>query len=318
METKTNAKMKAVKIYEYGNSGVFKYEDADMPKVEPEDVLVKVHYTSVNPFDWKVREGYVKQWIPLKLPAILGIDVAGTVEKIGSKVSGFKVGDKVISRADFITKGGSYAEYVAINEKNIAKAPKNIPMNEAAGIPVTGGTALIYLSDLIGLRKGQKLLVTGASGGVGTFAVQIAKSLGAYVIATTSKQNMELLKSLGADEVIDYKDGDFSKKVKNVDAVLDTVGGDTLAKSYTVLRKGGILATTAGQPDDELAKKYEITVKNKSVSADGKQLEELVKLVDSGKLKVILDSQFNLPQIKAASDLSQSGRAKGKIIIKVA
>lgn len=309
-------KMKAVRIYEYGNADVLKYETADVPEISPDDVLIKVHYTSVNPMDWKLRAGYMKDFLPLKMPAILGIDVAGNIEKVGSNVKNFKVGDKVYSRADF-SRGGSYAEYVAVNATQVGHAPNTIPLKEAAAMPVVFGTAYNAIVDIAKIRPGQKVLITGASGGVGSAAVQIAKSMGAYVIGTTSKPNMDMVKSLGADEVIDYTDGDFSKKVKDLDAVLDTVGGETLTKAYGTVRKNGILVTTAAQPDELIGKKYGITATGMRAKTDGARLDEIAKMVDSGKLKVVIDKEFPLSEIRAAHELSQSGRAKGKIILKV-
>lgn len=310
-------KMKAVRIHEYGNSDVLKLEDVEIPKPGSDEVLVKINYAGVNPFDWKVREGFTKNWIQLKFPAILGIDFAGTIEETGPGVSKFREGDKVFGRAEF-TKGGSYAEYTLVKEKAIAHVPKSIPINETAGLPVVAGTAWAALFDIAKLSSGKRVLITGASGGVGQAAVQIAKSAEAYVIGTTSKANIDLVKSIGADEVIDYTEGDFSKKVTQpVDIVFDTVGGETFSKSYGLVKKGGILVTTAGQPDEELAKKHGITASGLNAQTDGKRLEEIARLVDSGKLKVVIEKEFGLSEIKAAHDLSQSGKARGKIIIKI-
>lgn len=308
--------MKAVRIHEYGSSDVLKYETADIPEINQDEVLIRVDYTSVNPMDWKLRAGYMKDFIQLKMPAILGIDVAGTVEKTGSQVKSFKVGDKVYSRADFM-RGGSYAEYVAVNASQVGHAPNSIALRDAAAIPVVFGTAYNAVVDIAGIKKGQKILITGASGGVGSAAVQIAKGRGAYVIGTTSKPNMDMVRALGADEVIDYTDGDFSKKVKDLDVVLDTIGGETLTKAYGTVRKNGILVTTAAQPDESIGKKYGITATGMRAKTDGAMLDEIAKMVDSGELKVVIDKEFPLSEIKAAHDLSQSGRAKGKIIIKV-
>ncbi len=313
----TNKKMKAVIIHDYGSSDVLKLEDVPVPEIGPDEVLVKVSYSSVNPFDWKIREGFVKSWIALKFPAILGIDVAGTVEDLGKDVTNFRIGEKVYGRADF-TRGGSYAQYAAVKADSLAHAPKSIPLNEAAGMPVVVGTALTALFDVAGMRPGQKVLITGASGGVGTAAVQIAKSYGAYVIGTTSTPNIKQVKAIGADEVIDYTKGDFSKNVMDVDIAFDTVGGETLSKLYGVVKKGGVLVTSSGQPDETIAKERGITAKGFQAATDTKRLEEMAKLADSGKVKVIIEKEFPLSQIKAAHDLSQSGRAKGKIILKVA
>lgn len=309
-------KMKAAVMHKYGNPDVLKYEEVEIPAVQPDEVLVKVHYSSINPMDWKVRAGYTKDSIPLKLPAVIGIDVAGTVEKVGAAVKNFKEGDKVFGRADF-TKGGSYAEFTSVKEASIAHAPKRITLREAAGLPVVAGTAWGALFDHAKLKSGQRILITGASGGVGTLAVQLAKNAGAYVIGTTSTENLGMVKGLGADEAIDYTKEDFSKKVKDVDVVFDTVGGDTLTKAYSTLKRGGILVTIAGQPDNELARKYGITVKGGSIHADGKRFTEIAKVVDSGKLKVVIDKEYPLKDIREAHAYSESRKAKGKIILKV-
>jgi NADPH:quinone reductase-like Zn-dependent oxidoreductase len=318
METQnTEKKMHAVRIHDYGKRDVLRYEEVDMPEPAPDEVLVKVSYASVNPLDWKIREGHVKNWIQLSMPAILGIDFAGTVEKVGDRVSKFKKGDKVYGRANF-QKAGSYAEYVAVNEDNLGIAPKSISLREAAGLPVAAGTAWNAIFDIAHVKKGSRVLVTGASGGVGSMAVQLAKSAGAYVIGTTSKANIGMVKSLGADEVIDYTEGDFTKKVSEpVDVVFDTVGKDPLEKSYGIVKKGGMFVTTVGQPDEALAQKYGITAKGFGAQTTGKRYEEMAKLVDEGKLKVVIDSEFPLTDVKSAHELSETARTKGKIIIRV-
>lgn len=309
-------KMKAMVIHGYGDSNVLTQEQVDIPELKPDEVLIKVHYTSVNPVDWKMRSGLLKDHMPLKFPAILGIDVAGTIEKTGSDSKKFKVGDKVFCRAD-VSNGGSYSEYVAVNEDNVAHAPESISLKETAALPVTAGTAWSSLFDTANLKSGQKVLITGASGGVGIMAVQFAKKAGAYVICTTSKPNIELLKSLGADEVIDYTEGDFSLKVSNVDVVLDTVGGETLQKAHTVLKKGGILVAIAGQPDISLAEKHGIKAIRLSVQTDGKKLGEIARAIDEGKLKVVIYKEFPLERIAEAHDLSESRKAVGKIVVTV-
>lgn len=310
-------KMKAIRIHDYGEASVLKYEDVDVPQIGADEVLVKIAAASVNPMDWKVRSGMTKNWMQLKFPAILGIDAAGTVEQVGSDVKKFKKGDKVFGRADF-TKGGSYAEYAAITEKQLAHAPKKLSMEETAGLPVTFGTAWNALLEVAQLKKGQHVLILGASGGVGTAAVQIAKSVGAHVIGTTSAENAAMVKSIGADEVIDYTKEDVASKAKDVDVVFDTVGGDTLKQAYQYLKKGGVLVTIAGQPDEELAKKYEISVKTASGMNDGTGMEQLAKLADEGKIKVVIGSRFKLADMQKAHQLSESKKAKGKIIVNIA
>ena len=314
--SENSRKMNAIVMHEYGNSDVLKYEEVNVPEIKADEILIRVEYASVNPYDWKIREGYAKSYLQLRLPAILGIDAAGTVEEVGDKVNKFKAGDKVFCRADF-TRGGSYAEYIAVGERQVAHAPRSVPLRETAGLPVVAGTAWSALFEVANLRRGQRVLITGASGGVGSVAVQLAKNAGAYVIGTTSGKNTDFVKSLGADEVVDYTTGNFSERIDPVDVVFDTVDGDTLAKSYELVKKGGVLVTSAGQPDDELAHKHGISAKGLMVSTDGKRLEEIAALVDAGKLRIHVDKEYPLSEIKAAHDFSQSAHVRGKIIIRI-
>jgi NADPH:quinone reductase-like Zn-dependent oxidoreductase len=319
METQnTKEKMHAVTIHEYGRTDVLRYEEVDKPEPAPNEVLVKVSYASVNPLDWKLRDGSAKNWIKLTLPAILGVDFAGTVEKAGDKVSRFKTGDRVYGRANF-QKSGSYAEYVAVDEDSLGIAPKSISLKEAAALPVAAGTAWNAIFDIANVKQGSRVLVTAASGGVGSMAVQLAKSAGAYVIGTTSKVNIDLVKSLGADEVIDYTAGDVTQKVREpVDLVLDTIGKDPFEKLLGIIKKGGMFLTTVGQPDQALAQKYGVTAKGFSAQTNGKRYEEMSKLIDEGKLRVVIDSEFPLTDVKSAHELSETMRTKGKIVIRVA
>ena len=311
-----NGYMKAAVIHEYGDATIFKHEDIAIPEPGADEVLVKVHYASVNPFDYKVRAGYMKDSMPLKFPAILGTDMVGTVEKAGLSALKFKKGDLVFGKANF-GSNGSYAEYALAKESNISHAPKNMPEREAAGLPVAAGTAWTVLVELAGLRKGQKIMITGASGGVGIMAIQIAKNIGTHVTGTASKSNLQTINEMGADEAIDYTEGDFSEKVKDVDVLLDTVGGETLSKTYKMVKRGGKLISLTGPTDKASADKYGIDAQYLSVPSDGKTMEELAKLADSGKLKVIIDREFPLEKISEAHVLSESRKAKGKIIIKI-
>ncbi|MDE1824202.1 MAG: NADP-dependent oxidoreductase [Candidatus Micrarchaeota archaeon] len=313
---KTEPKMKAVVIHEYGDPSVLKLEQARIPDIGPKDILVRVHATSVNPMDWKVRAGYAKDWIKLEMPAILGIDVAGTVEQVGGKVRRFKVGDLIYGKASY-SKGGSYAEYVAVNEESAALAPQTIPLDRAAGVPLTATTAYQALFDGAKLKPGETVIITGAAGGVGTFAVQFAKIIGARVIAVTSGANAEMVRSLGADQVIDYTREDVAKKTKNADVAFDTVGRESANKAIHALKKGGRLVAIAGEPDKELAGSHEINVISVNASGGRIKLEEIANLIDTGKLRVIVDRELPLSEMKAAHELSQSGKARGKIIIKV-
>ena len=238
--------MKAIRIHEYGGWDVLTYEDAPIPVFGSDEILIKVHSAGVNPIDWKTREGGLKDIRPYTMPVILGWDVAGIVESVGVLVTRFKIGDKVLEKLESGRNGG-YAEYVVTKSYDVAHAPKSISLEHAAGIPLACQTAWTALFDKANLQKGQSILIHAAAGGVGHFATQLAKAAGAKVIATASSSNVDLVKSLGADEVIDYKTEDFSSLVKNVDVVLDIIGGETRAKSWQCLRKGGILVSVVAR-----------------------------------------------------------------------
>ena len=307
--------MKAVRIHAYGGADVLKYEDAPMPEFGPDDVLIKVTATSINPIDWKVRSGHARDRMPIVFPFILGWDVAGTVAEAGALVTTFKKGDKVFSRND-ISRNGAYAEYVAVRASEVAYAPKSISLQHAAGIPLAGMTAWAGLFEQGSLRAGQSVLIQGASGGVGTFAVQLAKLAGAHVIATTSAKNVDLVRSLGADEVIDYKAEDFSKKLKDIDLVFDSIGGETQKKSWGIIKKGGILVSTVGA-DPKEAEAHGVKAKSFMLNSNGARLQQMAGLVDEGKLKVIIEKEFPLTEIQAAHELSEGGHSVGKIIVAV-
>lgn len=244
--------MKVVRIHEYGNTDVLAYEDAPLPSITSNDVLVRVVAASVNPVDWKIREGYLRQMISHPLPLTLGWDVSGVVEVIGAGVSRFKVGDTVFSRPD-IKRNGTYAEYVAIREDEIAYKPKTVSHVEAASLPLAGITAWEALYTAAQLTAKQRVLIHAGSGGVGSLAVQLAKLRGAFVIATTSERNRDFVKSLGADEVIDYRSQRFEEVVNDVDVVFDTIGGEVQESSWSVLKPDGILVSIISPPSDERA-----------------------------------------------------------------
>src|SRR5438067_13066074 len=234
--------MKAVRVHNYGGPEVLRFEDAPRPTPGSDELLIRVHAASVNPIDWKVRAGYMKDYIPLPLPFIPGWDVSGVVEAVGSGVTTFKKGDEVYARPDVTAHGyGAYAEYVVAKETETALKPKSIDHVHATTIPVGAVTAWRALFDTAGLKEGQKVLIHGAAGGVGSFAVQLAKWKGAHVIGTASIRNQAFLRTLGADETIDYQNRRFEEAVHDVDVVFDNIGGDTQQRSWQTLRKGGIL-----------------------------------------------------------------------------
>ena len=308
--------MKAVRIHEYGNSDVLAFEDAPMPSITSNEVLVKVVAASVNPVDWKIREGYLKEMISYSMPVILGWDVSGVVTEVGSDVTRFSVGDSVYSRPD-IKRNGTYAEYVAIRENEVALKPLTISHNEAASLPLAGITAWEALITTAQISAGQKVLIHAGSGGVGTLAVQIAKSRGAYVIATTSGKNKALVKSLGADEVIDYQTQNFAEVLSDIDVVFDTLGGDIQESSWSVLKQDGILVSIVSPPPEEKAKELNIRSAFVFIEPNAPILEELSKLVEQGKLRPVIGAEFALQDIVKAHTLSESGRTVGKIVLYV-
>jgi NADPH:quinone reductase-like Zn-dependent oxidoreductase len=309
--------MMAVRIHAYGDASVLRYEDAPIPEIGSDEVLVKVWAAAVNPIDWKIRRGLLKGALNHCLPLTLGWDVSGTIAHKGLLVSRFQVGDAVFSRPD-IARDGGYAEYVAVRTDEVAWAPQKIALERAAGIPLAALTAWMCLFEKAKLRSGQSVLIHAASGGVGTFAIQLAKIAGAYVLGTTSAANIDLVKSLGADEVIDYRSEDFSTKVKDIDVVLDAVGGDVQRKSWGVLRKGGVLVSIVEPPPETVAQQRGMLGQYAFVAPNGARLEELAGLVDAGKLKVIVEREFRLSEAAAAHALSEAGHVRGKIILRIA
>ncbi len=245
--------MMAVRIHEYGGPEVLKYEEAPRPKPKGGEVLVKVHAAGVNQIDWKTRQGFVREWMDLSLPVTLGWDVSGVVEEVGPVVDYLKRGDEVYGRTD-PARSGSYAEFAAVNESSVAIKPRTIDHVQAAGIPVAALTAWQALLDTGVLKRGQRVLIHGAAGGVGISAVQLAKWKDAYVIGTASERNREFLLELGADEVVDYQATLFEEAVQDVDLVLDTIGGDTQERSWQVLKKGGMLVSIVSKPLESKAK----------------------------------------------------------------
>jgi len=275
-------------------------------------VLIRVRAAGVNPVDWKIRKGLMQAVRPLQFPAVVGADVAGTVERVGPLVTRFKAGHAVVARVE-----GAYAEFAAAKTDAVGPAPKSIPLGHAAALPVAAGTAWTVLFDAARLAPGQRALIHGGSGGVGTFAVQFAKLAGLHVIATTSAANTALVKSLGADEVIDYGNGNFAAKVKDIDLVIDNVGGETLKSSYAVVRKGWLLLSIVSPPDEDTAKQYGITARFERGNINGVRLEEIAGLIDVGKLRVVVDKEFPLSDAANAHELSETGHARGKIILNV-
>lgn len=308
--------MKATRIHRYGDPDVLIYEDAPMPEPGDEEVLVRVHTAGVNPIDWKIRQGLLKEHIPLRLPAILGQDMAGTVEAVGARVSDLKPGDVVYGK-QAPTRGGTYAEYTAIARGAVDMAPRSMAPAQAAGVPLAATTAWTALFDDADLRDGQTVLIHAGSGGVGHFAIQLARHRGARVITTTSAAHVQLAEDLGADQVIDYRTQDFSTQLRDVDVVLDTLGGATLDKSFAVLRRGGTLVSLVADPDGEQARHHGVTAKRVMGKSDARRLRALAELVDAGQLRVVIDREFPLREAAAAHTANQAGHTTGKIVLRV-
>jgi alcohol dehydrogenase len=331
--------MKAAQIYEYGPSDVFRVEDLPRPVLKPRDVLVEVHAASVNPIDYKIRNGGQRGGIRYKLPHVLGMDVSGVVIEVGSAVTRFKVGDEVYSSPTH-SRNGTYAEMVAIDERAVARKPSNLTHEEAASIPLVGLTAWESLVIKADLKPGEKVLIQAGSGGVGTFAIQLAKAMGAHVITTCSGRNEELVRSLGADEVVDYTKQDFAEVLSELDVVVDALGQEAQHKALKVLRRGGRLAClNAGLPiytakygptlgllrtgwgilSFKLKARFRYGVSSWTIlrQTDGALLDKITTYLEDGSIRPIIDKVFPLEQIAEAHKAIETGRTRGKIVIAV-
>jgi NADPH:quinone reductase-like Zn-dependent oxidoreductase len=310
--------MKAVRIHNYGGPEVLRFEDVPRPTPGSGELLIKVHAAAVNPVDGKIRAGSMKDIFPLVLPFIPGWDVSGVVETTGSGVTKFKKGEEVYARPD-LSRNGAYAEYVVVKEAETALKPRSVDHVHSAAIPIVASTAWQALFDHAALGNEQRILIHGASGGVGSFAVQLAKWKGAYVIGTASTENQAFLRELGVDEAIDYEQTRFEDVLHDVDVVFDTIGGDTRTRSWKVLKKGGILVSIIGPPPsaDEAAK-HGVRSAFFSAQTNASQLAEIAKLVDSGKIYPIVETVLPLAEARRAHELSEKGHARGKIVLKVA
>jgi NADPH:quinone reductase-like Zn-dependent oxidoreductase len=310
--------MKAIRIHNYGGLEVLQYEDAPRPKPAPGEVLIRVYAAGVNPVDWKVREGHLNRFFQHKFPLILGWDLSGVIEEVGANPAAngrLKKGDEIFSKPD-TSRDGAYAEYV-VRESEVALKPKSLHHVYAAAVPLAAITAWQALFDVAQLKRGQRVLIHGGSGGVGHFAVQFAKCEGAYVIATASTKNQQLLREIGVDQPIDYTTHRFEQVAENVDVVLDTIGGDTQERSWKVLNQGGLLASVVQPPDAEKAREFDVRSAFVWSQPNGNELAEIAALIDSGNLKVVLDRILPLSEARRAHELSQNGHARGKIVLRV-
>ena len=333
--------MKAFIVKRYGKKEKLHLTNASEPTVNENEVLVQINATGINPLDTLIKNGDFKIFLPYKAPFVNGHDMAGVVTKVGSKVTNFKIGDEVYSRpSDF--KIGTFAEYIAVNESDLALKPKNLSMEEASSIPLVGLTSWQALIEIARFKKGQKIFIQAGSGGVGTFAIQLAKYLGAFVATTTGTTNMALVKSLGADLVIGYKKEDFATVLKDYDVVLHSnKDAKVLESSLKILKQGGTLISLSGPPTPEFAKaiglgwhlqmltsllsmsarrkakKLNVNFKFLFMRAEGKQLSEITSLIEAGKIRPVIDKVFPFEQVNEAMSYVETGRTKGKVVVKV-
>lgn len=332
--------MKAFALTRYGKKDTVSAVERAVPDLREDDVLVQIHATSINPLDLKIRNGELKPLLPYKLPLVLGNDLAGIVVKTGPRVRRFAPGDAVYAKPNQ-DRIGTFAEYLAVNENDVARKPDSIDMNEAAALPLVSLTAWQALVDKAQLRPGQKVLIHAGSGGLGSIAIQLAKHLGATVATTTSTKNVEWVKELGADVVIDYKTQDFATELRDYDVVLDTQGGETLDKSFQVVKPGGRVISVAGPPEPDFAREFGVnwllvqamralsfSVRRKAkrrsahysflfMTANGDQLRELAALVDAGAIHPIIDRVYPFDATLDALAYVENGRATGKVVVTV-
>ncbi|SFZ70843.1 NADP-dependent oxidoreductase [Chitinimonas taiwanensis] len=332
--------MQAFSIDRYSKQEVGRITEVPVPEVREDEVLVEIHAASVNPLDAKIRSGEFKLVLPYRLPLVLGHDLAGTVRKVGPRVTRFKPGDAVFARADDF-RIGSFAEYLAVKEASLAHKPANLNMEESASLPLIALTAWQVLVELAQVRPGQKVFIQAGSGGVGTAAIQLAKHLGAFVATTTSTSNVEWVQALGADQVIDYRKQDFATVLHDYDVVLNNLGSEELEKSLQVLKPGGHLISISGPPTPAFAAAQRLAWPLKQVlrlisygirkkaqrrgvaysflfmRADGQQLRQIAALIELGAIRPIVDRVFPLDKTADALAYVEQGRAKGKVVIKV-
>lgn len=316
--------MKSAQISRYGSSDVIEINQnasVSLPTSSGE-ILVDVMASGVNPVDWKIREGYMQQMIPLQFPATLGMDFSGVIKDIGSdqdiSTADLKQGDKVYGQAS-VTKGGSgaFAEVVVTNADNIAFKPKNLTFEEAAALPLVGVSAWQALVENMNLSQGQKILIHGGAGGIGSIAIQLAKNLGAFVATTVNSEDTQYVQSLGADETIDYKKQDFEKIANDYDAVYDTVGGQTYTKSFNVLKKGGIIVSMLEQPNTDLMQHFSVKSIFLLTQVNKERLTQLANWVDQNNIKINIDKTFSLDEAANALDYVKDVHPRGKVIIEI-
>ncbi len=303
----------AIQVHAYGDADQLKLEQIAQPEPQAGEVLVRVHAAGVNPVDWKIRSGALKDFVPQTFPYVPGADLAGVVEKVGPDVTSFQVGQEVFGRSS----KGSYTQYGIAPANALALKPKSLSFDEAATLPVGATTAWQGLFDHGNLQAGQRVLVLGGSGGVGLLAVQFARWKGAHVISTTSTRNVDFVRSLGAETVVDYTKTDVADEIHDVDLVFDTVGGSALTSAWPTLKRGGALITIAGQPDEAKAKELGVRTGRFSAQVSGELLSQFAQLIDEGKVKTVVGVTFPLSDAVQAHKLSQNGHGNGRIVLQV-
>lgn len=306
--------IQAILVHNYGGPEQLKLEQIQRPEPQAGEVLVCVHAAGVNPVDWKIREGWMKDFRPMQFPYIPGVDLAGVVEELGPGVTTFQKGQAVFGQSS----KGAYTEYTTAAVGTLALKPKTLNFDEAAAIPVGATTAWQGLFDYGGLQAGQRVLIQGAAGGVGSFAVQFARWKGAHVIGTASTSNVDFVRSLGAKRVIDYTSTPVEQAIHDVDLVLDTVGAHTLEASVQALKRGGTLVTIAGQPPEEKVRERNVRVASFSARVSSELLQTFARLIDEGQVKVFVGAKFPLRDAQRAHELNQSGHGRGRIVLHIA
>lgn len=310
--------MKAAVINDYGSSDQIKVVDnINKPKALPGTLIIGVHAAGINPFDYKVRDGAMRHAIPLQFPKILGMDLSGKVVELGSGVTGFSIGDEVYGQAAFFGGGGSIAELTIAMPSSLSAKPKNINFEEAAAIPLTAVSAYQALIDNMNLSIGQKILIHGGGGGIGSMAIQLAKHLGAYVATTVATKDIDYVKKLGADVVIDYQTEKFEDVIKDYNSVLDLVGGESYKKSFEVLLSGGVIVSLIEQPDSELSEKYNIKARHQATKVDSASLKKVTELVESSAIKPQIEKVYTIDQTAEAYDELEKNHPRGKVVIKI-
>lgn len=310
----TTQTINAIQVHDYGDADQLKLEQIPQPEPQEGEVLVRLHAAGVNPVDWKIRSGWMKDFRPITFPYVPGADLAGVVAKVGSGVTAWQPGQEVFGRGS----QGTYAEYALAPAHALALKPSSLSFEEAATIPVGATTAWQGLFDHGNLQSGQRVLILGGAGGVGLYAVQFARWKGAQVIATTSSGNVDFVSSLGAETVIDYTRTRVGDEVHDVDLVLDTVGGAALTGIFPTLKRGGTLVSIAGQPDAGKARELGVRTANFSAQVTSELLSTFARLIDEGQIKTFVGATFPLSEAGKAQELSQSGHGRGRIVLHIA